>query len=361
MSGHRPVLYGLKLSYFTGKLEGYLRAKGIVHDYVELTTAEFRRCAKATGVAQMPQLEMPDGRWLTDTTPIIAHFEAAGEGPRLSPAQPAAAFISLFLEDLFDEWLWRPALYYRWAFKDDARLMSARIAQTMLRDMKAPYFAKRRFILGRQKRVYLNEDGVTDTTKDQIEALYLDTLDALEPVFAARPFLFGERPCEADFGLFGPMFRHFSIDPTPAAIMRDRAPNVAAWTARLWATTPETLAGAPEIDATPDDLSPYLKTAGDDYLIYLAANAEAVASEKADAEYAIRGVDWRVPASPYRAACLGALQTKFQSLSAEDQAAARAAMGEQTDILSAEPVAIERSLGPSLRPTDRLWQREAGA
>ena len=34
--------------------------------------------------------------------------------------------------DAFDEWLWRPALYYRWAFADDARLMSARLAGGML-------------------------------------------------------------------------------------------------------------------------------------------------------------------------------------------------------------------------------------
>ena len=68
-------LHGLKLSYFTGKLEGYMRAKGLPFTFVEMDLADFRRCAKATGVAQMPQLRTPEGTWLTDTTAIIARME----------------------------------------------------------------------------------------------------------------------------------------------------------------------------------------------------------------------------------------------------------------------------------------------
>ena len=53
------TLYGLKLSYFTGKLEAYLRAKGIAFKFVEMKLADFQRCARETGVAQMPQLLTP--------------------------------------------------------------------------------------------------------------------------------------------------------------------------------------------------------------------------------------------------------------------------------------------------------------
>ncbi|MFZ4481029.1 MAG: glutathione S-transferase N-terminal domain-containing protein, partial [Rhodoferax sp.] len=70
-------VHGLDVSYFTGKLEAYLRAKGLSYELVEMDTRSFRRCARITGVAQMPQLELPDGRWLTDSTQIIAHFERA--------------------------------------------------------------------------------------------------------------------------------------------------------------------------------------------------------------------------------------------------------------------------------------------
>ena len=38
-------LHGLKLSYFTGKLEAYMRAKGLPFRFVEMDMADFRRCA----------------------------------------------------------------------------------------------------------------------------------------------------------------------------------------------------------------------------------------------------------------------------------------------------------------------------
>ena len=63
----------------------------------------------------------------------------------------------------------------------------------------------------------------------QTEELYLETLDLLQPVFEKRPYLFGERPCEADFGLFGSMFPHFGNDPTPQEIMHTRAPHLFRW------------------------------------------------------------------------------------------------------------------------------------
>lgn len=149
--GETYTLHGLKLSYFTGKLEAYLRAKGIPFRYVEMDMADFRACAGQTGVAQMPQLQCPDGSWLTDTTAIIAHFESFWPKPRLHPETADTRFASLLLEDLFDEWLWRPALYYRWGFSQDARLLGEQLARGLLRDQFGPVWARRLFITARQK------------------------------------------------------------------------------------------------------------------------------------------------------------------------------------------------------------------
>ena len=52
------IVHGLDLSYFTGKLEGYLRAKGLSYRLEEMTVGSFRRLARHTGVQQMPQLEL---------------------------------------------------------------------------------------------------------------------------------------------------------------------------------------------------------------------------------------------------------------------------------------------------------------
>ncbi len=349
-------LHGLKLSYFTGKLEGYLRAKGVPFEFVEMAMADFRACARATGVAQMPQLQAPDGGWLTDTTAILAHFEAVLPEPALQPSEPAAAFLSLLLEDAFDEWLWRPALYYRWAFAEDAALMSRQIARTMLRDLPAPLWLRRRFILARQRREYLRQDGVTAATGPAIETLYGEVLDVLQPILAARPYLFGERPVAADFGLFGPMFRHFSHDPTPAAILRERAPAVLAWTARLWATTPAGLPDTAVPESAPADLDPLLALVARDHLPELAAHARALSAGERDVRLTMNGVGWRYPASPYRAGCLAALRSGFLALDAADRAQVTGRLGPAAADILAQAAAAPEPPKPGGRPSSRHWR-----
>lgn len=136
-------VYGLDLSYFTGKFEAYLRYKEILHERIELSSGLLRMVARRTGVAQMPAVELPDGRWMTDTTPMIEWLETRFESPPVLPADPVLAFLSYLLEDYADEWLWRPALHYRWSFQPDARLLSDRIAREMLHDIKAPLALRR--------------------------------------------------------------------------------------------------------------------------------------------------------------------------------------------------------------------------
>lgn len=353
----RYTLHGLKLSYFTGKLEAYFRAKGIPFDYIEMDLADFRRCARATGIAQMPQVETPSGGWMSDTTDIIAHFEAEAAGPRFKPADPAVAYISLLLEDLFDEWLWRPALYYRWAFAEDARLMSSQLARTLLRDAPGPLLLRRQIILRRQRRVFLKKDGVTSTTAPQIEDLYLRMLAILEPIFAQRPYLFGGRPCEADFGLFGPFFRHFSSDPTPAAILRERAPHTLAWVSRLWAATPAQLAASPVVTEAPADLGPLLAMACDEYLPYLAANSDATRSGKNEVCWTNLGVAWRTPTSPYRARCLASLQKAYQALDARARSMVDARLTSSAASLLAAPITPSVTpTTPPAKPLDRNWR-----
>ena len=314
------VMYGLSCSYFTGKLEAYFRTKGLPYRFVEMSRGDFQACAAATGIVQLPCVKTPDGAWLTDTTAILDRFETEDVGPRVRPDDPAAAFCSLLLEDLFDEWLWRPALYYRWAFAEDARLMSNQIARTMLRDVPLPLFLRRWFILHRQRIVFLRKDGVTKQTAPAIEALYMDTLRALDAVFARRPFLLGDRPCEADFGLFGPFFRHFFCDPTPGALMRAHAPNVAHWVTRLWKMRPADLDRTSAISSVPDDLGFFFAMVANDYLPYLEANVRAVAAGEKNVSYRAQGVGWQIPAAPYRAECLNGLRRRFAAL---DRDAAR--------------------------------------
>ena len=66
------VVYGSAISYYTGKLEGYLRYKEIPYEFVPFAPLTQRMIVRKTGTAQMPAVELPDGRFMTDTTPTIA-------------------------------------------------------------------------------------------------------------------------------------------------------------------------------------------------------------------------------------------------------------------------------------------------
>ena len=68
-------LYGLRISYYTGKMEAYLRYKEIDHEFIVLNRARMRLLKAKTGAAQMPAIELSDGRFMTDTTPMMAWLE----------------------------------------------------------------------------------------------------------------------------------------------------------------------------------------------------------------------------------------------------------------------------------------------
>ena len=359
------IVHGLDLSYFTGKLEAYLRAKGLAYELREMTTGSFQACGRATGFLQMPQVEMPDGSWLTDTTLIMRHIEHVQPEPRITPVDPVVRFISYLLEDFGDETLWRPALYYRWAFGEDATLMSSRLARGMLRDVPLPFFIRRQVILRRQQGVYLRKDGVTPSTRAAIEQLYAAALDAMEFALRDASFVMGSRPTEADFGLFGSMFRHFFSDPTPARIMRERAPLTMAWVARLWALAPASFAGAPAVTEVPRSLAPLLRLATSSHLPYMRANADAVAAGGMQVTFRDFGAGFSVPASPYRAWCLNELRREFQRLDTaqRDTVAAILADDAATSILVApetagafSPPTLPITGAPAPKTLDRNWR-----
>lgn len=312
-------LYGLSISYYTGKMEAYLRYKEIPYDFVVLNPDRMRLLKEKTGAAQMPAVELPDGRFMTDTTPMIAWFEEQHREHPVIPKDPVLKFVSHLLEDYAEEWLWRPAMHYRWSYKTDRLHLSRKIVDELLPDKFGPAFLKRHFIRRRQHIEYVKRDGVDATTWDHVESIYLNTLDRLEAIFATRPYLLGDRPTLGDFGLFAPMFRHFAQDPTASDIMRQRAPGVFAWQARLWNARASSTPGQ-VLDGLPDDLHPILNDIGDAYLPYLNANALAWQAGKEHFDPVMQGVQYRsVPVSQYRVWCLEQLQQRAGEVPKESQ------------------------------------------
>lgn len=322
-------LYGLRISYYTGKMEGYLRYKEIPHDFLVLNPTRMQMLKNKTGAAQMPAVELPDGRFMTDTTPMIAWFETQHPEPAVIPHDPVLRFFSHLLEDYAEEWLWRPAMHYRWSYKPDRLHLSRKIVDELMHSVPTPGFIKRAAIRRRQLGEYVKKDGVDANTWDHVESIYLNTLDRLEAIFRDRPYLLGERPTLGDFGFFASMFRHFSQDPTASDIMRLRAPGVFAWQARLWNARASTTSNE-LVSTLPDDLNPILQDVGDAYLPYLNANAEAWQQGVARFDPVIQGVQYRdVPVSQYRVWCLEQLQQHARSVPETHKAAVQSVLEAQ--------------------------------
>jgi glutathione S-transferase len=360
------VVYGTTASYYTGKLEAYLRAKGVPYRLEPFDEANMRRAARHTGVVQVPQVECPDGSWLVDTTLIIEHLERVRPEPAITPREPAVGFVSRLIEDYADEWLWRPAMHYRWSFPETARLMSAWLAEHAA-ERRAPEWLKRRYWRRRQYQTFVAGDGVTSATRAAVERTYLDTLATLEAIFVRRPYVLGARPTEADFGFFGSMFRHFFSDPAPARILRERAPNVQEWVARMWSLRPDRFAALPAPETIPDDLGALLDAIRGVYLPYLDANAAAYARGDEVVTYTVASTTYSDPVKPYRVWCRDRLQSRLTGLDGAARAEVERALGADAtarlgtpspqraeSIIEGLPLTAPRAA----KPVDSWWRRE---
>jgi glutathione S-transferase len=333
-------VYGSRISYYAGKLEAYLRYRGIEFELLPMTD-HAREIKAGAGAVQSPVVQLEDGRWLSDTTPILAWFESQREDATIYPEDPGMCFVALLLEDHADEWLWRPSMHYRWSYAQDREHASSVLCDELMTRWRAPRFMKRRMIARRQLGGFVHRDGVTPATRAHVEQTAMTAFDGLNAVLAERPYLLGERPTIADYGFVGPMFHHFAQDPTPAQLMRQRAPRVYTWVSRMWEAKPEpdTAPILGEVDAP---IAALLQEACETHLVQLGANARAYANGATHFAQNVQGCRYeKLPVSRYRVWCLEELRRHWQALDAATQASLRTYLAEPyaAVLWDAEPLA----------------------
>ncbi|MFK7734059.1 MAG: glutathione S-transferase family protein [Pseudomonadales bacterium] len=316
---NRYTVYKSDISYFSGKLEAYLRYKEIAHTLIEVDRPAMQRVAQKTGIQKMPAIEMNDGQWLFDTTPMIRWLETQHTDSTVIPTDPALAFVALLLEDYGDEWLWRPAMWWRWVPKVSRVALGRTIAAKMIsRQLAIPlgfYFGRR------QLKEWLYGDGMNKHNSSSVRDMLYRELETLEAVFASQPYLLGSHPSIADFGYFASMYRHFGNDPVSAEVVRREAPHTYEWLARLWNAKHSNFyppAGWVWPDA--QHWQPLLSRIAKDYLPYLHQNAKAFASGQSRFDYTGSSLNFASTVTThYRVWCRQELQREFALLSVQDQ------------------------------------------
>lgn len=314
-------VYVMEISYFSGKFEAFLRYKEIPYNRIVVDHPHLFEVYKRTGTMKVPAVHTHDDLWLKDTTPMLAWFdERHPEGP-IYPSDPALTFLGHLLEDFGDEWLWRPAMWWRWEPVVSRHLLADRISREVLAGFPAPKWLLRPYFAWRQRRTWLWGDGMTRQNTHQVRDIYTNMLDALQQILHTQPFLLGHQPSNADFGFFGPFFRHFSHDPDPAEIMRQRGPAVYAWCANLWNARASQSPKEPVWNwPSSEAWHPIWKEVMGAYLPYFSQNARAWQQGKSRFDFCAGGYEFKgTITTQYRVWCRQQLQRRWDALSQVEQ------------------------------------------
>jgi glutathione S-transferase len=218
------TLYGYTLSYFTRKLEAALHWYGAPFVF-QLKTPDVKgEVEKQSGTHQVPVLRTPDGRFLADTTPLLWELDGLFSERRMFPRGPEGVVVQL-IEEWFDEWIPRTAIYYRWQIA-----ACAEVAQAQLGKEAAPAAAA---VVGQMIAQWGGKAaralGVTEAPQQMVAVQeYTAVLEQLNAQLAHSRFALGDRPCAVDAVILGGLRAHFFADSVPRKLVSSY-PRVLAW------------------------------------------------------------------------------------------------------------------------------------
>ena len=224
-------LYAITHSLYSGRARSYLIKQGIAFQELSTGHESFKAEVLPKGkLATIPTLVTPEGEVIRDGAAIIEHFEAASGRPSRPPG-PRQQIVSALFDVIGTDGLLRPAMHYRWNFPED-NLEFVRYHFLHSQRDTPQREEKTEAMMNRMRHAGMIF-GVTDQTRDLVESLYVEYLDALNAHFEQYPYLLGWRPCVGDFGLLAPMYAHLGRDPHPARLMQQRATRVYRWVERM--------------------------------------------------------------------------------------------------------------------------------
>ena len=321
MDEKRYRLIGSTASPYAIKLRALMRYRKLPFDWVLMTKA-LRKQTQHLRPNLIPVLQYPDGTFRAETTTLAYDLETRHTERSAIPPDRAVAFVCDLLEDLADEWAVKPLFLYRWWDPQDQAYVSRWAGEewsTSDAETGSPEEIEefRRRQISRMPIL-----GATAENKPLLEQSYLRILAAFEPHVGMARYLFGSRPSLADFAWFGQL-SEMATDPTPMRIMRERAPFTDHWVRRLDDASGVDGAWYPREQALGAWVEGLLSIAGELYLPFLLANADALARSLDRLEMEVWGLPYVLAPFKYQVKCLEQLRSKLTSLDSGDRAALR--------------------------------------
>ena len=229
--GGTYILYSAPHSLYAGRARAYLIKRCIPFEERSVGHSSFTEIKPIGKLPTIPTLVTPNGEIIRDGAAIIDHFESTF-GHLFRPISPLQDMVSALFDVIGSEGLRRPAMHYRWNFPEDNDEFLHYHFFSLFRP-DTPDREQKTISVMEMLRTTTKMRGVTGDTKDLVEALYIELLDALNSHFQHTPYLLGGSPCIGDFGMLAPLYGHLARDPKPATLMKKRAPRVYRWVERM--------------------------------------------------------------------------------------------------------------------------------
>lgn len=316
--GGRYRLIGSTASPYALKMRAILRYRRIPFDWI-IMSREWRRRTAHLRPSLIPILQFPDsGEFRNDTTALAHELERRHSGERsVIPPHRGYAFLNHLLEDMADELAVKVLFLFRWWDPEDQAYVSRWAAEEWSTSDAPPGSVEEIEAFRNRQIGRMTILGATAENKPMLVALYRRMLDAFEPHVGLGRFLFGTRPSLADFAWYGQL-SEMACDPTPMRIMRERAPFTEFWARRLDDASGVEGRWTDPSDGVPGWVVDLLRIAGDVYLPFLAANAQAFAEGRDSLHIHVLGHDYVLRPFKFQVKCLDALRRDFATLSRED-------------------------------------------
>lgn len=304
-------IHGSLGSPYTMKMRAILRYRRLPHIWIRGGNQDLAGRTPLK-VAVIPVIQFLDGSYHNDSTPMIDELERLHPGERsIVPEDAGDAFLAFLLEDFADEWVTKYMFHYRWFRARDQDQMGHwlgfdRFQGGGLANIRgfAREFGDRQ--IGRLALV-----GCTEANQPLIEETCRRTLAALEAHVVNGWCFFGDRPSRAEFALYGQLSQ-LIVDPTPNELLRSTAPYTARWIMHV-----DDLGGIEgewSVKAVSKGVEALLMLAGEVYLPFLVANAEAFERGAETMSFTVLGETYSQAVFRYQAKCLQVLRGAYAAL-----------------------------------------------
>lgn len=305
------IVYGMDASYFTRKLLRLLAYRELPVEYRKKSLMVRAEVEQKAGTHMIPVMVTPEGEWTWDTTPIALMLDRRLPEGSVLPDAPLDRALTRILEDYFDEWTTRLAIFFRWNSEEDIAVSGGSLARDAVGiPQDAPLDAdgetlvrNARDMIERWARGAISRLGIPDGTAGEAEMVgeWLRLLTLLDRHFAESAFLIGPRPALCDFALAGALEAHFLNDPTPRRLAEGTAPHLLAYAERMRAAraSKEGRLPWPRHAAVPETLAPLIQHVALGFHVFLAANRAALARGEKEVEVNLGHGLRRLATRPY--------------------------------------------------------------